>query len=144
MTAAETVRALLLTLSPVTTLVSGRIWTQRFPQSLKDTTLPAVLVQQVSDVQTSTLRGTSGLVMARVQIDVVARTIAAARLVDQAILGDYTGGGSTGLRGASASVGSPAQQIFQATAENYNESYEGDELKLPRVTRDYRVWYGAD
>jgi hypothetical protein len=100
-----------------------------------------VLVTQISDVQMPTLRGTSGLKMARIQVDVIADSIGAARAVDQAIHGDYVAGSPTGLRGATASVGSPAVTLHNATADNYREMYDSDELKQARVMRDYRVWY---
>ncbi len=140
MTCAEAVRLHLLTLTPVTTLVNTRVFTFKFPQS---PTKPAVLVTQISDVQQSTLRGTSGLTMCRVQVDVIADTISAARAVDQAVLGDYVDGAVTGLRGATASVGSPASTIYNAVADNYREEYDADELKQARVMRDYRVWFEA-
>ena len=138
MTCAEAVRLYLLSLSPVTALVSGRVFTFRFPQG---PTKPAVLVSQISDVQDATLRGTSGRVMARIQIDVIADSVSSARLVDQAILGDYFAGSPTGLRGATGSIGSPAVTFQCVMADSYREMYDADELKQARVSRDYRVWY---
>ena len=139
MTCAEAVRAHLLALSSVTSLVSGRIWTFRFPQS---PTLPAVLVQQISDIHDPHLRGTANLKVARIQIDVIATTAGSARAVDQAILGDYVNGAVTGLRGfVGAVAGSPGAEIRQAMADNYREFFEAEELKQARVMRDYRVWY---
>jgi hypothetical protein len=137
-TCAEAVRSHLLTLSSVTSLVSGRIWTFRFPQS---PTLPAVLVQQISDVQEPHLRGTVALKWARIQIDVVASTVGAARAVDQAVMGGYDGD-ATGLRGLQATVaGSPGVEIRQVLTDTYRELYDADELKQARISRDYRVWY---
>ena len=139
MTCAELVRTHLLTLSPVTALVNTRIWAFRFPQS---PTLPAVLAQQISDVREPHLRGVGDLKVARIQIDVIARTMAAARDVDAAILGDFTGGAPTGLQGAVVQVGgSPSQQLGPSFVAGYREVYDGDELKQARVIRDYRVWY---
>jgi hypothetical protein len=125
----------------VTSLVSGRIWTFRFPQS---PTLPAVLVQQISDVQDPHLRGTTGMKWARIQIDVIAATVAVAREVDQAVMGRYDGD-TTGLRGTQAVVaGSPGVEIRQVLTDTYREMYDADELKQARVSRDYRVWYVED
>lgn len=138
MTCAEAVRAYLLTLSPVTTLVNQRIWAFRFPQS---PTPPAVLVQQISDVEEPHLRGTSSLRVARIQVDVIAATIGAARAVDAAIVGDYVAGVATGLRGAVFEIGSPAVAVKQVIADNYREDFEAEEVKQARVLRDYRVWY---
>jgi hypothetical protein len=138
-TCAEAVRAFLLTLTPVTTLVPTKdITSARFHQS---PSLPAVCVFQISDVQQSHLRGTSGAVMARIQIDVIASTMSMARQIDQAVMGDYVGGTTTGLRGATFSVGSPSWSVKQAQADSYRESYEAEEMKQYRVSRDYRVWY---
>lgn len=141
MTCAEAVRLFLLDLSPVTALVNQRIWTFMFPQS---PTKPAVCVFNISDPSMPTLRGRSGTKRCRVQVDVIASTMAAARDVDAAILGDFVNGSPTGLRGAVGSLGSPASGTFHgATEESARESYEGDELKQAKVSRDYLVWYEA-
>lgn len=136
MTCAELVREFLLTLTPVTTLVEGRVWAFRWGQSPKQ---PAVLVQQIDDIHDPHLRGHSAMRWARIQIDVIAKTALQAREVDQAILGGYVNGASTGLIGATASVGSPAAYIRYATPIGYREFYEGEELKQSRVSRDYGV-----
>jgi hypothetical protein len=137
-TCAEAVCGYLLTLSPVTALVNQRIWTLRFPQS---PTKPAVLVQHVSDVTEMHLRGASGLQRARIQIDVIAATIVAARAVDAAIVGDFTGGSPTGLKGFTGDIGSPAFSIKFARPIAYRELYDGDELKQARVMRDWEIHY---
>ncbi len=142
MTCAEAVKAALATLTPVTTLVSGRIFAGYLPQAPNTAQLPAVLVQQVSDVQDPHLRGTSAMRMARIQIDCVAVTMAAARALEQAILGDYTGGAPTGLRGFVGAVS--GVMFYQVIADNYFERIETEELIYQkRVTRDYRVWYST-
>lgn len=136
MTAAEAVRTFLLTLTPVTALVNARITTLRWPQK---PTLPAVLVQQISDGQDPHLRGTSGLRRTRIQIDCLAVAIKDARALDQAVIGTYTGGAATGLRGAVAVV-SGAVSIKAAQSIGYREVYEADELREARTIRDYEVW----
>jgi hypothetical protein len=133
-TCAEAVRLYLLSLSPVTALVSGRVFTFRFPQS---PTKPAVLVTQISDVHDPHLRGTSALRRDRIQVDVIANTIAEARAVDQAILGTFTAGAATGLQGIVTEIGSPAATLGPVFPGNYREMYDGDELKQARVMRDY-------
>ena len=75
MTCAEAVRLYLLTLAPVTTLVNQRVWTFRFPQG---PTKPCICVFQISDPHDPHLRGTDGLRLDRVQIDVLADSIATA------------------------------------------------------------------
>lgn len=136
MTAAEAVKDFILTLSPVTALVSGRVWSPILPPK---PTLPGVLVRQASDVKSGHLRGTSNVRWARVQIDCVALTMKAARQLDQAVLGAYVNGAATGLEHAHAFVGSPAVEILDAKPDGYQEFYDADELKQYRVMRDYRV-----
>lgn len=142
MTGAEVVHAYLLTLSAVTALVGGRIWTYRFKQS---PTLPAVLVSQVSEIQFGHLRGTVGLRWCRIQIDVISATIREARQVDQAVMGAYATGspvGPTGLLGVHTSVGSPAVVMICPAVLGYREpDFEADELRLSRTSRDYQVWF---
>lgn len=140
MTCAEIVRGHLLTLTPVTAIVNSRIWTFRWPTN-GPSTLPAVLVQQISDVQEQLLRGTLGLQEARIQLDLIGETVAACRALDQAIVGDYSMGNVTGLRGAVATVGS--SHIRNAMPIGYREFFEPDEKQRPRIVRDFRVWYEA-
>lgn len=141
MTCAEAVRLYLLTLSPVTALVVGRVFTFRFPQDMTASSFPAVLVQQVSDVRSPHLRGTSGLNVARVQVSCVAKTVSAARTLEQAVLGEFVNGAPTGLQGATGGVGSPALTFQFVDPIGYREFYEADELKQAWVVRDYRVSY---
>lgn len=139
MTCAEGVRTYLLSLTPVTTLVGQRCWTLRWPQS---PTKPAVLVSQISDPRRPHLRGTTGKRSARIQIDVIADTIAAARAVDDAICGTYSAGLPTGLEGFAGTVsGSFAIQFTESIG--YRELYDGDELKQARIVRDWRIDYEA-
>lgn len=139
MTAAEAVRARLLTLTPVTELVATRIWTFQLPQSVKR---PAILVTQISDVQEQHLMGQGGVCRARVQVDAVALSIGAARAIDAAVLGTYADGAPTGLRGFAGDVdGSPAFVVLGCEALSARELYEAEDVKDCRVTRDYYVWY---
>lgn len=142
MTCVEAVKAVLLTLTPVTTLVSGRVFSPYLPQAPNTAQLPAVLLQQVSDVQDPHLRGTSAMRMARIQIDCVAVTIAGARALEQVILGDYTNGAATGLRGFVGAISGVT--FYQVLADNYFERIETEELIYQkRVSRDYRIWYSS-
>lgn len=139
MTCAEAAREYTLTLSPVTALVVGRVFTHRFPQS---PTLPAVMFQQIGDIQFGHLRGTAALKWARVQCNCIAPTIKAAREVDQAVMGGYLSGATLGLLGATASVGgSPAIGLIVGPESLfYREEFDTDELKQARTMRDYKVW----
>jgi len=138
MTAAESVRTFVLTLSPVTALVSGRVFSPYLPQDMTASSFPALLIQQISDVQEPHLRGTSALRRCRIQVDAYAKTIAAARALDQAVMGTYTAGSATGLRGTTATIG--AAQIVACQSSRYSEAYEAEELGQRRVSRDYDVF----
>lgn len=141
MTCGEAVRAFVATLTPVTTLVSGRIFLTYLPQAPEPAKLPCILVQQIDDVQQPHLRGTIGMKVARIQVDCVGVTMAQTRAVDQAVMGDYLNGAPTGLRGISG-VSSGGVTFHQALADNYFEQIATDELHYQkRVTRDYRIWY---
>lgn len=138
MTCAEAAREYALTLTPVSALAGGRIWTFKFPQS---PTLPAICFQQISDVQFGHLRGTAALKWARVQCDCIGTTIKAARDLDQAVMGTYVAGVATGLLGSTANVGTPSiQMIIGPESLLYREDFDADELKQARVSRDYKVW----
>jgi hypothetical protein len=65
----------------------------------------------------------------------------AARAVDAAIVGDFTGGSPTGLKGFTGDIGSPAFSIKFARPIAYRELYDGDELKQARVMRDWEIHY---
>lgn len=138
MTAAEGVRHRLLDISAVTALVVGRIWTVQLPQKA---TRPAVLVEQISEVQAPHLRGTVQLMWGRVQVTATAATLPEARAVDQAALGTYDSGLPTGLRGFVGVAGSSDFHITSVEALDYRERYLGDELKEYRCERDYRVQF---
>lgn len=141
MTCGEAIRAYIATLVPVSTLVSGRIFLTYLPQAPETAKLPCILVQQISDVQTPHLRGTVAIKMARIQVDCVGTSMASARAVEQAVMGDYSGGSATGIRGM-AGTSQGGVTFWQALADNYFEHVESDELHYQkRVTRDYRVWY---
>lgn len=69
MTAAELVRDRLLSVSAVTALVSTRVWTQLMKPG---STMPCVVVRDIDDNEVAHLRGMSGVIRARVQVDTVA------------------------------------------------------------------------
>jgi hypothetical protein len=131
------VKTRLLACTPVTALVAGRIWTLNFPPS---PTLPGVLVQGWELPTRTHLRGTSALKTARIQIDVLAETLAAAEAVDAAIVGDFSGGSATGLEGFAGAAGPVT--IFSAFSINSFEMRGTEELsKQRRVIREFRVTY---
>jgi hypothetical protein len=131
------VKTRLLACTPVTALVVGRIWTMNWPQS---PTLPGVLVQGWELPTRTHLRGTSSLKTARIQIDVLAETLAAAEAIDTAIVGDFSGGSATGLEGFAGAAGPVT--IYSAFSINAFPMRGEDEIrKQRRVIREFRVTY---
>ena len=139
MTCAEAAREYVLTLGAVTALVNQRIFTLKFPQS---PTPPAILFQQIGDIQFGHLRGTAKLKWARVSCSCIATTIKAAREVDQAVMGGYANGGTLGLLGAYAIVGGSPSIEMTVNPESlfYREDFDAEELNQYRTIRDYKVW----
>lgn len=136
MTAAEVVRARLLSISAVTALVGQRVRTLVLAQN---ETLPAIRVQRVSESEAMHLRGSVGLRVARVQVDSYASTFAAARSLDAAAHGDGAGSGLCGFSGA---VGSAwVRGIFPMAVQDMFEKDNGREFY--RVTRDYEVQFSV-
>lgn len=142
MTGGDLVRARLLALSGVTSLVGTRVWALKLPQS---PILPAMVVTNVSDLQDLQLRGTDGLRVTRVQVDAVATTLDGARAVALAAFGTFTAGTATGLLGfrGSVAVGSPAPVVHVMRPDLYRETYLADELKQYVASRDWIVTWGA-
>jgi len=126
-------RLRILSLAAVSALVSTRVYTGMLPQSV---TLPAVLVQFISDAPTSHLRGGNSLRQTRIQVTSVATTRAEATALDAAIAGS---GDGTGLAYWSGGIGSPEVQVRLAEPLGAIEEFVGGELRQFRVIRDYRV-----
>lgn len=131
--AVATVRDRLLTITAVTALAGTRVWSATLPQS---PVFPAVLVQQVSEVQTSHLRGGDDVMMTRVQVTSIALSRAAAVALDAAVQGD---GATTGLNNWAGSVGSPSATVRWMEPAGAREGYDPVELKQYRINRDYKV-----
>lgn len=132
--AVATVRDRLLSISAVTAITTTtRIYSGILPQS---PVFPAVLVQRVSDVQTSHLRGGNNLMMTRVQVTSIALSRAAAVALDHAVQGD---GATTGLNNWSGTTGSPGIRVQWAEPAVATETYASGELKQFRIDRDYKV-----
>lgn len=145
MTAEEAVIERLLGLAAVTALVETRVYQLRLPQGA---TLPAVRVQQISEDEPYHLRGIVNASMARVQIDAYAAEssggdpYATATALADAIAGDWrTGTPPNGLSGWQGTVGGSPPTAAVRFAERLTRQvmYEGDELRLVRVSQDYRL-----
>jgi hypothetical protein len=131
------VKTRLLAITALTALVNGRIWTLNWPQS---PTLPGVLVQGWDLPTKPQLRGVVGHKAARIQIDMLADTLAIAEAVDVAIVGDFSSGSASGLEGFAGVAGSIA--ILSAFSTSFHEMRGEDELrKQRRVIREFRVTY---
>lgn len=137
MTAAEVVRARLLTISAVTAIVVDRVYTQVLPQTPTDT-LPAIRVQRVDQIEDAHLRGTTKPVRARVQVDSVAKSAAAAFALDAALHGN---GDGTGLAGWTGEIGSPAVRVAAILPIDVRDGYDAEDLKQYKVMRDYAVTF---
>lgn len=141
MTAEEAVAARLLDITDVTSLVSERVYMQKFPQR---GTYPAIRVQLVHEPTDYHLRG-GHRDRARVQVDAVVHetpgvdAYAEVTGLADAIHGDDAGSGLSAWQG---SLGSPTftvtgiLRIERAAPEN-----DPDELQLLRQRQDYWIFF---
>jgi hypothetical protein len=132
------IRARLLAMSPVTSLVASRVWTGILPQ---EPAVPAAVVTEISEVPGTHLRGPMATTESRVQVDAWATTKASADALAEAINGDGLGSSATGLRGWVGSLGSPAFDVQAILPGDARTEYFADEKRLWRVSRDYRVFW---
>lgn len=128
------VRARLLSLTPVTTLVNQRIFTEIFPQGV---TLPAICVTRVSQVELMHLRGPIGIYTARVEVECRAASRADALDIDEAVQGDGLGSNATGLLGFKGDVGSPAFVFRAILPFAVRQGYDPEELRQYRIQREF-------
>lgn len=120
----------------VTALTSTRIYQALLPQS---PTLPALRLQRIGEIQPMHLRGGVALQRARVQIDAYGGgtdPIGQALTLDAAVLGDASGSSFVGWQGTAGGV-----QIVGVLPVDVRENFEGDELRMYRVSRDVFVWW---
>lgn len=129
--AVATGRLRILGIDAVRALVETRVYAGVLEQSV---TLPAAVVQRVSESSTGHLRGGSNLWATRLQVTSVAATRAAAVALDLAIYGDNAGGGLAFWHGG---LGSPAVEVRLVEPAGTTEEYHAAELKQFRVARDY-------
>ena len=141
MTADTAIRARLLTLTPVTALVSTRITTGRWHQS---PSLPAIRVAFIDEPTLMQLRGTIALWRTRIQVDAKASEKVSgldakdlANDVMDAVSGDFDGGVATGLTGFAGDAGDLS--IASIIALERRENFMADEFKEWIVTQDFFV-----
>jgi hypothetical protein len=134
-------------ISAVSALVSSRVYQLRLPQG---SPLPAVRVQQISDVGDMHQRGETNLFRTRVQVDAYAQEASgadpydAATTLADAINGDWQDGspappnGLSGWQGESS--GSPPDiRVLMTFRVARAVTYDPDELRQVRVRQDYQV-----
>lgn len=143
MTAAELVRQRILAVSAVTALVSTRVYTTI---AKRGATPPYVIVRDIDDFEGAHLRGTDGVIQARVQVDAVmtTKTGADAHAVCRNVLaacdGDGAGAGLAGFAGdLGGSPGVPVLGILPGRMVPPRVVLEEQEVLL--LGRDYRVTY---
>ena len=148
MTVVEAVRARLLSLTPVTSRVSTRIYPVVIPQS--NNLWPAIKLQQIGKVEFMHLRGSSKVFRARIQVDYVVDVDTAddwyadAHAGSDAAHGDGQFESATGLCGWRGDIGSPAFRITgiipEAAGPREVREDDGDQRRF-RVHRDYLTWF---
>jgi hypothetical protein len=130
----------LLATSAVTAIVVGRIYKVVLPQS---PTLPAIVVQVVSDPRSYHLRGTQKLCRTRVQVDAYVSEVATTAAPDPGgkltTLEEAIDGA---LNGQAFTVGSPVEaRVSLVTQEDRRHFREAEELRQLRTMLDYAVWW---
>lgn len=131
-------------ISPLTALVSTRIYNLKLPQK---PTLPAVRVQKIASVRDQHLRGPGHLYKTRVQVDAYAAEssgtdpYATVSAVAAAIRGDGLGPVASGLWGWIGDAGgSPSLHIYNAELVSDDDPfYEAAELRAVRIRQDYVI-----
>lgn len=143
MTPEQAVLDRVMALSPVTALVSTRVYLDQLPSS---PVFPCVRVVQIDDPQSYHLRGPSGIGQARIQVDAYGKQSggydAAVALAD-AIRGDGKGPDASGLSGWIGTVGSPAFEVLACHRLDRRRTFDPDERQVLTISQDYRVTYRA-
>ncbi len=138
MTVETAIATRILSLTGITALVADRVRVLKLRQGERS----GVRVQQVSEVEPFHLRGTSGLLTCRVQVDSVAPEnsgvdpYATANQIDALIKGD---GAGSGLSGWAGSIGSPAFEVLSIFPVDVKREYDAGAVGVVKVMRDYLV-----
>lgn len=130
------IRARLLTITAVTALVNARVWTGPVWPQNPGPTLPALKVLDVVSIETPQLKGSSGLLQALIQLDILASSRASALTVEAAIRGD---GAGSALDFWSGQVGSPPLVISTVLPDGRSEDFVPSPNDEWRIMREYRV-----
>jgi len=130
-------RARLLSLSPVTTLVGTSVWAgPKWPQKPE---LPAILVFIASQVERMHTRGPD-VFSATIQVNSRALSRAGALAVDAAVQGNGLGPNATGLKGWKGTAsGIVVHAVLPALG--FSEGFDPDELQQYVVRRFFNVQF---
>lgn len=149
MTLGDGIKERLLAMSPLTTLVSDRVFELVVPQNVR---AKSVRFLVLGAPRPTHIRGPVNQHVNRVQVDTYVPIggidpLAEANAIAAAVMGDGLGEQATGLHGWEGYVGgSPAQlHIFDVkVTEDGQASLEMDEQRRVRVRQEYRVhWRDA-
>ncbi len=130
----------ILSLSGIAALVADRVRVLVLRQGERS----GVRIQAVSEQEPFHLRGTSGVITSRVQIDSVAPVasgvdaFATANTLDELIKGD---GAGSGLSGWVGTIGSPGIQVLGILPVDVKREYDAGAVGVVKVMRDYMVTY---
>lgn len=137
MTIEVAVRKYLASRTEVTSLVGQRIFQLILPQ---DVELPAVRIQTISEPQPYHLRGPADLKRTRIQIDCYGKTTGfkTGDLDPYTVVSNVAAAVNAVLSGVKFKLQDVnVQGIFRVTRRAL---YEGEELRLVRVSQDFEVW----
>lgn len=128
-------RAFLLDEAAIAGLVVTRVFPLRLPQK---PTLPAIVIQRVSDVREAHLRGINALSKARYQVDCWAQTHDGATS-----LGAYVARRLSGFSGTWTTTSSPAQSVSVTVFPEMEQDLFEEEIQggLCRHSADYFLYH---
>lgn len=112
-------------------VAGGRVYQLILPQK---PTLPAVRVQLIDEPTDYHLRGDVDVTRARVQVDVYGAVVGVADPYDA--VSDVAAAVNTALSGTVFEIGGRSAKSFR---ESRRVLYEGEELRLIRVSQDFTV-----
>lgn len=118
---------LILANSPITDIIGTRLYSDFIPEN---ETLPAILIEEISETRPLPHSGSTGIVKQRVRLNTYGDTLSAAKSVSDKIrvlLHGYQG----------TSAGIPLQRVWFANAFSVREH----EARVSRVVQDFLVTF---
>jgi len=123
----ESIRALLLASSGVSSLVGTRVNFGTHPQGQP---LPAIVLNTISDNEGYTLTGPNGVTQARIQADCYADTYGSAKLLSRAVRSLLSGYQNGALQG-----------VFHVSSRDSREGGSNEAERPYRVSMDFMVHF---